>query len=314
MNADVRATEVRAFSPASVGNAAVGFDVLGHALDAIGDTVIVRRIPEREVRIAAIRGADRELPGDAAKNTAGRALIALRAAQELDHGFEIEIEKGIPYGSGLGGSAASATAAVVAANALLQQPLPRAALYPFALAGEAVASGALHGDNVAPQLLGGLVFCGTGDGPLIRLPVPEGLHAAVVRPELALETAKAREPLREPYALGDFVAQSSLLGRFLCGCFLRDLDLIRLGLRDVLVEPRRAALIPGFATVKAAALDLGALGCSISGAGPSMFAWFADREAATRGADAMAAAFAHAGLGSQRYVSLVDAPGARVLE
>ena len=312
MNEALRVQEARAFSPGSVGNAAVGFDVLGHALDAVGDTVTVRRIPEREVRIAAIRGADRALPTEAANNTAGRALIALRAARELDYGFEIEIDKGIPYGSGLGGSAASATAAVVAANALLQQPLPRAALYPFALAGEAVASGAQHGDNVAPQLLGGLVFCGTGDGPLIRLPVPDGLHAAVVRPNFALETAKAREPLRAPYALGDFVAQSSLLGRFICGCFTRDLELLKLGLRDVLVEPRRAALIPGFDAVKAAALDLGALGCSISGAGPSVFAWFADRAAAQLGADAMAAAFAGAGLDSQRYVSPVDAPGARL--
>ena len=144
----------RAFAPASVANVAVGFDILGHAIAGIGDTVTVRRIDEPTVRIDAIRGSVVDLPLDAPGNTAGAALISLREGLGLSHGFAIEIDKGIPFGSGMGGSAASCVAALVAANALLDAPLPREALYPHALDGEAVASGGRHGDNVGPLLLG----------------------------------------------------------------------------------------------------------------------------------------------------------------
>ncbi|MET1161831.1 MAG: homoserine kinase, partial [Pseudoxanthomonas sp.] len=148
----------KAFAPASVGNVGVGFDILGHVIAGVGDTVVVRRIDEPVVRIVAIRGATVELPLDAPANTAGASLIALREALALPFGFEIEIEKGIPLGSGMGGSAASCVAALVAANELLEASLSREALYPFALTGEAVASGGRHGDNLGPMLLGGLVL------------------------------------------------------------------------------------------------------------------------------------------------------------
>ena len=146
---------VKAFSPGSVGNIGVGFDIIGHGIAGIGDIASVRRIDEPIVRIAAIRGSDVELPQAAASNTAGAALLALREALRVPFGFEIELDKGIAFGSGMGGSAASCVAALVAANALLDSPLPAAALYPYALAGEAVASGGAHGDNVGPMLLGG---------------------------------------------------------------------------------------------------------------------------------------------------------------
>ena len=304
----------RAFAPASVGNIGVGFDLLGHVIDGPRDVAEVRRIDAPEVRIVAIRGevpgAD-ALPLEAERNTAGRALIALREALALPFGFEVVLQKGIPLGSGLGGSAASCVAALVAANALLDAPLPREALYPFALEGEAVASGSLHGDNVAPLLLGGAVLA-THDR-MIALSVPDWLHCVVVHPDQVLETRRARAALADPYPLPQFVTQSMHLALFLTGLQRGDAALIREGLNDVLVEPRRAPLIPGFAAVKAAALAHDALGASISGAGPSVFAWFASKAQAEAAAPAMRAAFVEAGYDARAYVSPVAAPRAEVL-
>lgn len=304
----------RAFAPASVGNIGVGFDLLGHAIDGPRDVALVRRIDAPDVRIAAIRGdvaGVDALPLEAERNTAGRALIALREALALPFGFEIELDKGIPLGSGLGGSAASCVAALVAANALLDAPLSRDAMYPFALQGEAVASGSLHGDNVAPMLLGGVVLA--THERMIPLQVPAWLHCVVVHPDQVLETRRARAALTEPYALSQFVEQSMHLALFLTGLQRGDAQLIRDGLNDVLVEPRRAALIPGFVEVKQAALAHDALGASISGAGPSVFAWFASKEQAEAAAPPMRAAFVAAGYGARAYVSPVAAPRAEVL-
>ena len=303
--------QATAFAPASIGNVAVGFDILGQSLAGPGDQVTVRRVDERAVRIAAIRGCATELPQDPARNTAGRALLSLRDGLGLRFGFEVEIDKGIPLGSGLGGSAASAVAALVAANQLIDSPLEREALYPHALEGEAAAAGGRHGDNVGAQLLGGLVLA-TQDR-LLSIPVPPGLVTVVVHPHLVLETRRAREALAAPYPIGDFVAQSRNLALVLAGCFRNDLALLRAGLRDVLLEPRRAALIPGFAGVKRAALDAGAIGSSISGAGPSVFAWFEGEAAAAAAGEAMRAAFAAAGLASDILLSPVAGPRAEVV-
>ena len=304
-------TEARAFAPASVGNVGVGFDILGHAIEGVGDTVTVRRIDEPVVRIHAIRGTTVDLPLGAEDNTAGAALIALRAALDLPFGFEVEIDKGIALGSGMGGSAASCVATLVAANALLPQPLSREALYPFALTGEAVASGGRHGDNLGPMLLGGLVLS-TADR-LVPVPVPAAWHSLLVHPDAVLETRRARAALQGHYALGEFVAQSANLALVLSGCYTADAGLVRAGLRDVLVEPRRAGLIAGFAAARDAALAAGAMGASISGAGPSVFAWFEQREAAFAAQSAVQQAFADAGFDSQGWVSPLNAPAARLL-
>lgn len=307
----VGARTATAFAPASVGNVGVGFDLLGHALEGIGDRVTATRIAEPVVRVIEITGVVTDLPLDAENNTAARAVAAWRTALDLDFGVELSIEKGIALGSGLGGSAASATAALTAANALMAQPLSAAQLYPYALEGERAASGSLHGDNVGPQLLGGLVLA-TPDR-LVQIPVPPGLIAVLVHPHFVLETRKAREALRGVFALGEFVAQSEGLALVLCGCYTGSFELIRRGLRDVLIEPRRSSLIPGFAEVKKAALDAGALGASISGAGPSVFAWFEQRDAAVAAGEAMSAAFAEAGLASDIIVSAVANAGASVI-
>ncbi|MCI4568278.1 homoserine kinase [Lysobacter sp. CFH 32150] len=306
--------EARAFAPASVGNIGVGFDLLGHSIDGPRDVAFVRRIAEPVVRITAITGdivGIETLPLQAERNTAGRALQTLRDAVGMADGFELEIHKGIALGSGLGGSAASCVAALVAANALLDAPLTREALYPFALQGEAVSSGSLHGDNVAPMLLGGVVMATATR--MVALPAPAWLFCAVVHPDQVLETRRARAALAEPYPLSQVVEQSTHLAQFLTGLQRGDAGLIRDGLNDVLVEPRRAPLIPGFAQVKAAALDHGALGASISGAGPSVFAWFDSRERAQAAAEAMQTAFADAGYGARAYVSPVAGPRAEVI-
>ena len=305
-------SEARAFSPGSVGNIGVGFDIIGHSIAGIGDAATVRRIDDEPlVRIKSIRGAVTDLPLEAERNTAGAALISLRAGLGLRFGFEVELDKGIPLGSGLGGSAASCVAALVAANALLDAPLDAHALYPHALAGEAVASGGLHGDNVGPMLLGGLVLASADR--LTRIDVPARWHCAVVHPHAVLETRQARAVLAGHYALGEFVAQSAQLAQVLLGCERGDASLVRAGLRDTLVEPRRAPLIPGFAAVQRAALEAGAMGASISGAGPSVFAWCEDRESAVRAGALMAAAFLAHGLDSDIHVTPIAGPAARVV-
>lgn len=300
-----------ATAPASVGNVAVGFDVLGHTLHGLVDTATVHLVSAPGVRLTAIRGVVVDLPRDAAANTAGAALLSLGAALGWPFGFEVELDKGIPLGSGLGGSAASAVAALVAANALLPAPLRREDLVAHAVAGEQVASGSPHADNVAPQLLGGLVLA--AHGRVVPLPLPPGLWAAVVHPHVVLETRVSRGVLGAPYPLGAFVEQSGHLALFLAGCFRGESDLVSAGLVDHLVEPRRAALVPGFSSVQAAARAHGALGASISGAGPSVFGWFpSERQARAAGA-AMAAAFAVEGLGSDVLVSALPGPRAEVV-
>jgi len=301
-----------AFAPASVGNVGVGFDILGHSMAGAGDRAEVCIIDEPCVRIAAIHGTVTDLPREPERNTAGMALLALRKALDLQHGFELTLYKGIPLGSGMGGSAASCVAALVAANALLEDPLPREALYRFALDGEAVASGSHHGDNLGPMLLGGLILA-TRDR-LLRIPVPAAWHCALVHPHWVLETRKARAALAGDYPLDAFVTQSANLALVLAGCFRGDAALVREGLHDVLVEPRRASLVPGFARVKQAALDHRALGASISGGGPSVFGWYAQRADAEAAAVAMRAAFSESGLDSDAFVAPIDGPAAALLD
>ncbi|MBB6600137.1 homoserine kinase [Luteimonas sp. MC1825] len=309
-----RPLSATAFAPASVGNIGVGFDLLGHTIDGPRDVAHVRRIDAPEVRIDAVRGDVRgvaTIPLDAAANTAGLALQSLRSALALPYGFAVELDKGIALGSGLGGSAASCVAALVAANALLDAPLPREALYPFALDGEWASTHSRQGDNVGPMLIGGVAMA--TPTRLLALAVPAWLHCVVVHPDLVLETRDARAVLSAPYALAEVVAQSTHLALFLTGLARGDASLIADGLRDLLVEPRRAPLIRGFNAVQAAAMDHGALGASISGGGPSCFAWFDSRAGAERAAPAMRAAFLDAGCDARAYVSPVAGPRAELL-
>lgn len=303
-----------AFAPASVGNVAVGFDVLGQSFRVLGDQVRAEAGAAPGVRIAAISGIAGALPQEPEHNTAGRAVQSLLAATGGRQGIALTIEKGIPLASGLGGSAASAVAAVVAANELLGRPCTRAELLAHAVAGEAVASGSRHADNVAPSLFGGLVVT-VGDNPprVQRIPVPPAIRCVVVHPKMLLSTREARRILRSEVPLADATRQLGNLAGLIAGCHGNDLGLIRACLEDVLIEPQRAGLIPGFAEVKAAALAAGALGCSISGAGPSVFAWCEDATARAV-QDGMVAAFARHALEATAYVAPVGDDGARIVD
>lgn len=307
-------TEVTAFAPATVANVAIGFDILGHTVEAIGDRVRLRRIADPVVRITSIGGIAGALPVEPERNTAGRAVQALIEDLNLGHGFEMEIDKGVPLASGLGGSAASAVAAVVAANALLAEPLPPLRLLRYAMQGEIVASGSAHLDNIAPSLFGGLVLTVGIDHPRIkRIPVPASLRCVLVHPHMHLGTREARAILKTDISRSDFVWQTANLAGFISGCYSDDLDMIRDSFNDVIIEPQRASLIPGFADVKRGAMAAGALGCSISGAGPTVFAWAEVQYAeAVRGA--MVAAFTTHGLASDQWISAIENYGARVVK
>lgn len=313
MSTDRSRTRATAFAPASVGNVAIGFDILGFAIDALGDRVTVTRSATPGVSISAVRGVAGELPREPSDNTAGMALLAMQQALEPPFGFALEIDKGIPLGSGLGGSAASAVGAVVAAGALLAKPCEPLELLKFAMAGEAVASGSRHVDNIAPSLYGGLVLTVGIDHPRVkRIPVPSAIRAVIVHPHMYLATAKARAILRRSVELSDFVWQTANLAGFISGCYTDDLDMIRASFEDVVIEPQRAALIPGFSEVRHAAMTAGAFGCSISGAGPSMFAWALDAMAPAVLA-AMREAFARHSLATDGWIVELRSAGARVI-
>ena len=302
-----------AFAPASVGNVAIGFDILGFSVDAIGDRVTARRTAATGVTIKAIHGVVQDLPLEAAKNTAGRAVIALHDAQPPGFGFELTIDKGIPLASGLGGSAASAVAAVVAANALLPQPRTQLQLLQYAMQGEAVASGSMHVDNIAPSLYGGLVLTVGIDHPRVKqIPVPEAIRAVIVHPHMFLSTRQARAILKGSVEMADFVWQTANLAGFISGCYTNDLDMLRESFEDVVIERQRAALIPGFGEVRRAALSAGAIGCSISGAGPTVFAWCLEQHAQAV-AKAMVLEFSQHQLQTDHWIIAVEASGARVI-
>jgi len=302
-----------AFAPASVGNVAIGFDILGFAVDALGDRVTVCRRAQPGVEITRIHGIAGELPKDPARNTAGQALLAMQDALKVPFGFSMEIDKGIPLGSGLGGSAASAVGAVVAANALLPQPCTKLELLKFAMQGEAVASGSLHVDNIAPSLFGGLVLTVGIDHPRVKqIPVPPEVRAVILHPHMFLSTKQARAILKRTVDLSDFVWQTANLAGFISGCYTNDLDMIRASLEDVVIEPQRQALIPGFQDVRRAAMAAGALGCSISGAGPTTFAWVRESEApAVR--DAMQTEFKQKSIQVDQWIVEIETAGARVI-
>ncbi|MET0535955.1 MAG: homoserine kinase [Steroidobacter sp.] len=303
-----------AFAPASIGNVAVGFDVLGHSFQTIGDRVTARRVATRGVTITAITGTTVDLPLEPEKNTAGMAVLSMVQDLNLDFGIELAIEKGIPLGSGLGGSAASAVAGVVAANALLPKSLTKLEQLKFALKGEQVASGSRHVDNIAPSLFGGLVLTVGIDNPNVKqIPVPPSVRCVLVHPHMVLNTREARSILSKTVALSDVIWQTANISGFITGCFTGDLQLIRESLEDVIIEPQRQVLIPGFQAVKQGAMDNGALGCSISGAGPTIFAW-CEQPNAERVRDAMVAGFTAQGMASDAWISTLDAVGARVVD
>ena len=307
---------VTAFAPASIGNVGVGFDMLGLALSGAGDRVVAQRTDNNRVSVSEVRGLDGELhpylSTNADENTASIAAQALWDAHGGAGSVELKVHKGVPLQSGMGSSAASAVAAVVAANALLDTPLPIDALLPYALEGEKYASGGMHTDNVAPCLFGGLIFSPEFLLPeIIRLPTPDGVSAVLLHPDLQVNTAQARRALPKSVSMKLWLEQQGLLAGFVHACNTGDIEVIGKTLRDVVIEPHRKGNVPCIDSVVAAANKSGALGCTLSGSGPSIFALCRDGDARNL-ASAMEQACRAEGIGCQSWVSSMNAPGAHI--
>jgi homoserine kinase len=306
---------IAVYAPGSVSNVACGFDVLGFALDEPGDIVVAEPRDGAGVSITAINGDDGRLTTDPLKNTASAAVLALLRRLETTRGIALTIHKGLPLASGIGSSGASAVAAVVAANELLGRPAPMTMLLECAMAGEQAGCGAIHPDNVSPSLFGGFTLARSAQPPdIVRLPVPDGLACAVLHPKMEIETGAARKLLGDQVSLKDATRQWANLGGLVAALYTSDLELLSRSLVDTIAEPKRASLVPGLARIKAAAAAAGALGCSLSGSGPSVFALAASLDRARAAGDAMQQAFeAESTVGSDLWVCPVGRQGARVV-
>ena len=299
-------------SPATLSNLGCGFDVLGLGLEAPYDTIRVTRTAEPGVRIRHLDPYN--LPTDPARNVAGVALLALLRAVPAGIGFEVEITKGIMPGSGVGSSAASAVGAVVGANALLDQPFTKMQLVDFAMAGEAVASGARHADNIAPAIFGGFTLVRALEPVLdiVALAAPP-LWVAVVHPQIEVKTIEARKVLPAAVPLGLAVRQWANVAGLVAGFLTADYDLIGRSLADYIVEPARQALIPGLAEARVRALAAGAIGGGISGSGPSIFMLNKTEATAQAVGAALGSVFAELGIAYNTYVGPVATEGARIV-
>lgn len=308
-------SQVRAFAPATVANVSCGFDVMGFALDNPGDEIIVRATDTGAVTIRTISGDKGQLPADPEKNTAGVAVSVLLQHLDIKTGIEIEVHKQMPLGSGLGSSAASAAGAVLAASHLIGSPLERSELLPFAAEGERIACGTAHYDNVGPSLMGGFIFIRSSDPPdIFHLPYPDTLHAAVVRPQIEIKTGDTRKILRKEIPLSRAVTQWGNIGGLVAGLYAGDMELVSRSMEDVIIEPIRSVLIPGYDAVKQAALAHGAIGAGIAGSGPSIFALAPDRETAEKVAKAMNTELDSIGLPADRYISAINKQGAEIID
>ncbi|WP_298319362.1 homoserine kinase [uncultured Aquimarina sp.] len=304
---------IKIFAPATVANLSCGFDVLGCCLDTVGDEMIISLTSESGVRITKIEGAD--LPLDTKKNVAGVAVEALLENYDKEVGVDIEIYKKIKAGSGIGSSAASSAGAVWAVNYLLDNPFTPHQLIAFAMEGEKLASGNAHADNVAPALLGGFTLVRSYD-PLdvIKLHTPEDLVMTVIHPQIEVKTSDARSVIKQNVTLKQAIQQWGNVGGLVSGLFTEDYDLIGRSLEDVIVEPMRSILIPEFKNVKNAAIAQGALGCGISGSGPSIFALSKGMETAKNVAEAIRKVYIKTGLDFDIHVSKINSKGIKIID
>lgn len=307
--------EIKVFAPATVANVVCGFDVLGFAVNAPGDEVVMRLVEEPGVRLLKITGDDGKLPLNSDKNTVSASVKHyLSHIKREDVGVEIELHKKMPIGSGLGSSSASTVAGLYAINQLMGNLLTAKELVPFAMKGEEIACGYGHADNVAPAIMGGFVLVRSYE-PLdvISLPVPDGMFAAIVYPEVDVPTKDARQMIRSKVALKDAVTQWGNVAGLVSGLFLNDMDLVGRSMKDVLVEPTRSILIPDFEVLRQLAMDNGAVGFGISGSGPSVFALTKDEESAKKITKAQQMHLHQINIKSQAYVSEVNTEGPKTL-
>ncbi|WP_047244840.1 homoserine kinase [Maribacter thermophilus] len=304
--------EVKVFCPATIANISCGFDVLGVALDAVGDEMVVRKTKEKGIRITKIEGQD--LPMQAEKNVAGVAGLAFLDASEYEGGFEIEINKKIKPGSGIGSSAASSAGAVWAMNHLLGSPFTPTKLVTFAMEGERLASEVAHADNVAPALFGNFTLIRSYT-PLDIVPItaPQELYATVIHPQIEVKTSDSRKILRTTISMETAIKQWGNVGGLVAGLLKEDYELIGRSLVDHIVEPIRSILIPGFDQVKQASINAGALGCGISGSGPSIFAFSKGEKTAINIGNEMKRVYETIGIDYDIHVSKINQQGIKIL-
>lgn len=309
------AKTVKAIAPATVANVSCGFDIFGFAVEAPADEVILTLSNKPGVVIKAITGDGGKLPLESDKNTSGVAVEAFLKELDSDAGVEIVLHKKLPLGSGMGSSAASSAAALVAVNHLFDNPFSREQLLPFAMEAERIACGSAHADNVAPSLMGGFVLI-RGYEPLdvTKVPTPSNLYCTLVHPHLELKTSDSRRVLKSSIPLKDAITQWGNIAGLVVGLMKPDYGLIMRSLSDVVAEPIRSVLIPGFTGIKAAAIRSGALGCGISGSGPTIFALSTEYSIANNVAQTIQQQFADMNLKSDVFVSKINDAGARVVE
>ena len=307
--------EIKVFAPATVANVVCGFDVLGFAVNEPGDEVMMRLVDEPGVRLLKITGDEGRLPLDSAKNTVSASVQHyLKHLNRPDIGVEIELHKKMPIGSGLGSSSASTVAGLYAINQLMGNLLTAKELVPFAMKGEELACGYGHADNVAPALMGGFVLVRSYEPlDLIALPTPSNLFAAIVYPEVDVPTKDARQMIKAKVLLKDAVVQWGNVAGLVSGLFLNDIDLVGRSMKDVLIEPTRSILIPGFEMLRELAMQNGAVGFGISGSGPSVFALAKDEATARTITDLQQKHLTQLNIHSNAYVSSVNAEGPKIM-
>jgi homoserine kinase len=276
----------------------------------VGDEMTVRKIPENNIRITKILGQD--LPLETEKNVSGVAGLALLAKSDYEGGFEIEIDKRIKPGSGIGSSAASSTGAVWAMNELLGKPFSNLELVQFAMQGEKLASDVAHADNVAPAIYGGFTLVRSYDPlDIIPIPTPSELFATVIHPQIEIKTSDSRKILCTTVSLAQGIQQWGNLGGLIAGLYQNDYDLIGRSLHDHIVEPIRSILIPAFDKIKSNSIKAGALGCGISGSGPSIFALTKGETNAQKVADSMKETYKNIGIPFDIHISKLNTQGVK---
>jgi len=304
--------QIKILSPATVANVSCGFDVLGFCLETIGDEMVIRKTTRKGIRITKIEGYD--LPFETEKNVAGVSALALYNELKPDCGFEIEIYKKIKPGSGIGSSSASAAGSVYGMNDLLGKPFNKTQLTNFAMKGEALASGSEHADNIAPAIFGGFTLVkSTNPLEVLQLPTPNDLYATIIHPQIEVKTSEARAILPKEIPLKDAITQWANVGSLVHALHTNDYDLIKRSLDDVIVEPYRSQLIPHFAEVKKATLTSGALGCGISGSGPSLFALSKGIDTARAVEEAMKNVYKKSAIDFYTFVSQINVDGIKIL-
>lgn len=305
--------EIKIFCPATIANISCGFDVLGVALDAVGDEMVIRKTKEKGIKITKLEGQD--LPLETHLNVAGVAGMALLEQVDYEDGFEIEIYKKIKAGSGIGSSAASSAGAVWGINRLLGKPFSNVDLVKFAMEGERLASGVAHADNVAPALFGGFTLVRSYEPlDIITIPSPSELYATVIHPQIEVKTSDSRKILKTNITLADGIKQWGNVGGLIAGLFQEDYELIGRSLVDHIVEPIRSILIPGYDTIKSESLEAGALGCGISGSGPSIFAFSKGETIAKKVAFTMKEVYQKIGVDYDVHVSRINTLGIKQLD